>query len=87
MPISLTAAGVTKTHNGYFVVHFSFTPTGGSASNYVVAIRKASEFYLEAIRAISGVGSGSTNDTEILNFTNGSITTTLNGAVNFDTTT
>lgn len=78
------SAGVSKTHNGYYIVHFEYTPTGSTTPQVmVVAIRSAPEFYTEALRAISGIGIGSAQDTLLITFTNG-MTTTLAGTIGFD---
>lgn len=82
MPIAFSTANVTKTHNGFFIVHYTFNNV-----NYVVAVRNAAEFYVEAMRAASGVASGSVNDTDLLNFTNTTLANRLTQAINFDTST
>lgn len=86
MPISLTSSGITKTHNGFFIVHFNYTGADNIARSYVVATRSQSEFYIEAMRAIAAMPSGSSYDTEILNFSNTTLATRFNnpGSVGYD---
>lgn len=76
--LAFTNTGVTKTHNGFFIVHFTYNNnTGGGTQTYAVAVRNYSEFYIEAIRVISGFYTGSDTDTALLNFSTGTVQTEL----------
>lgn len=86
MAISLTASGVTKTHNGYFIIHFNYTGSDNITRSYVVATRSQSEFYIDAMRAIAGLPGGSTYDTDIINFSANTLAPKFNnpGTVGYD---
>lgn len=84
MAFALSGAGVTKTSNGFYIVHFTY-PTAGTT--YVVSVRNATEFYTEALRAIAAIPLGSTNDTDLQTFSNSTTLSNAITAANLDTST